>query len=185
MTSMSTAPHKLMTVEEFLSWAEDRPGRYELHDGRIVAMSPERVGHASVKGAIFRALTDALVNADLRCHVLPDGVAVRVSETRWYEPDALVYCGAEAARDSIQIDNPMIVVEVLSPSTAQRDIHAKLAGYFSVPSVMHYLIVDPESPPVVHHKRQDDGTILTRLIPSGEIKFDPPGFVVTAESLFA
>ena len=45
-----------MTVDEFLTWAEGRPGRYELFRGEVVAMSPETVGHTKVKGAVYSAL---------------------------------------------------------------------------------------------------------------------------------
>ena len=53
------------------------------------------------------------------------------------------------------------MVEVASPSTRKIDASLKLTGYFSLPSVQHYLIVDPDGPPVIHHRRQGDGTILT------------------------
>jgi len=54
------------------------------------------------------------------------------------------------------VSNPVILVEVASPSTRDFDDTVKLTGYFSLPSVHHYLIVDPEGPPVIHHRRQAD-----------------------------
>lgn len=75
-----------------------------------------------------------------------------------HDPDALVYCGPELPDDAIEVPNPVILVEVASPSTRKFDDTAKLSGYFSLASVQHYLIVDPEGPPVIHHHRQEDGT---------------------------
>lgn len=164
-----------LTVAEFLAWAKDRAGRFELHDGQVVAMAPERVGNVVVKGRIFRALGDAIARAKLPCHALPDGAAVRVSDKKWYESDALVYCGATAPVDDLEITNPIVVVEVVSPSTVQVDETSKLIGYFSIPSIEHYLIIYPEGLPLVHHRRQADGTILTSLVSGGKIKLDPPG----------
>jgi Uma2 family endonuclease len=174
-----------MTVEEFLDWAERQPGRFELHDGQAVAMSPERVGHAEIKGRVYRILGDAILQAGLSCHALPDGAAVRKSEANCYEPDALVYCGPDAPRDAIEIANPLIVVEVLSPSTAHIDVARKLAGYFQISSVSHYLIIDPDRPPAIHHQRQGDGSILTRLVPSGQIWLDPPGLTIDVEAHYS
>lgn len=166
-----------LDVDAFLEWYKSRPGRYELHEGAVYAMAPERVWHASTKLAVHLALVAAVKKAGCDCHVLPDGVAVHVSDVKWYEPDALVYCGPEAGPADLNIVDPMIIVEVASPSTERLDETVKLAGYFSVPSVQHYLIVYSEGP-LVHHQRQGDGTILTRLVSSGPIRLDPPGIEV-------
>jgi Uma2 family endonuclease len=100
-----------------------------------------------------------------------------------YEPDALVNCGAPIADDAVAAPNPVIVVEVLSPGTASTDTGGKLAGYFRVPSVAHYLIVHPTRRTVIHHRRTDAG-IDTRIVASGPIGMDPPGLVITAEEIY-
>ena len=131
-----------MTVDEYLDWAMDRPGRYELFQGEVFAMSPETVGHAQTKGNVYFALTAAVRERGLPCYVLPDGPTVRVDEHTAYEPDALVYCGEELPQTALEVPNPVVIVEVLSPSTRRIDVSVKLAGYFRLPSVAHYLIVD-------------------------------------------
>lgn len=181
---MTTRAKATMTVDEFLVWTEGQEGRFELHDGRVVAMSPERVAHAEMKGRVYRALDESIRRLGAPCHALPDGVAVRVSESSCYEPDALVYCGPAAPGDALEIPNPIVVVEVLSPSTARIDVVRKLAGYFDVPTVAHYLIINPDEPPIIHYRRQPDGTILARIVPSGAISLDPPGLVIDISSLY-
>ena len=89
-----------------------------------------------------------------------------------YGPDTLVYNGPELPGDTLEIPNPVIVVEVLSPSTRKFDETVKKDDYFSLPSVHHYLIVDPEGPPIVHHRRQPDGTIL-RILDMEPCEADP------------
>ncbi len=173
-----------MTVDEFLVWAEAQPGRYELHGGEVFSMAAERTAHAKIKFAVQTSLVNGIRKAGLLCHMLPDGMTVRITNDTAHEPDALVYCGEELPPDAIEVPNPVIVVEVLSPSTRRIDASKKLGGYFSLQSVHHYLIVDPDGPPLIHHQRQADGTILTRLIPDGEVLLDPPGFSIQMADIF-
>ena len=183
MSNVSGIPDSPMTVDEFLSWADGRPGRYELYMGRIYAMSPERSRHAETKYAAARALDDAIRTAGLKCHMLPDGMTVRIDATTAHEPDALVYCGDKLPGDAIEVPSPVIIVEVLSPATTRIDASKKLTGYFSLPSVHHYLIIDPEKALAIHHLRQGDGTILTRIMRDGTIRFEPPGFEMNLERI--
>ncbi len=175
-------PEPSMTVEDFLLWAEARPGRHELVDGQPHAMAPERVGHAEAKFAAQTALRQAIVRAGVPCHMLPDGVTVRIDARTAYEPDALVYCGARLSRNATVVAAPVIVVEALSPSAGFFDRHGKLAGYFTLPSVQHYLIVDIDRRMVIHHERDGDA-LRTRLLPSGPLRLDPPGLELTVEDL--
>jgi Uma2 family endonuclease len=73
-------------------------------------------------------------------------------------------------------------VEVLSPSTRSIDTIVELAGYFRVPSLKHYLIVDLERQHVVHYRKQSDGTVTVVVMSEGEIAFDPPGIAVAVAS---
>lgn len=175
---MTMLPKRKFTVDEFLDWTEGRPGRFELLEGHIFQMSAQRAAHAEVKLAVHLELVQAVSEAAVPCRVMPDGMTVRISDDTGFEPDALIYCGDRVPPDSLEIPNPIIVVEVLSPSTEQIDSTKKLSGYFQVPSIEHYLIVDPGKPPVIHHRRQSDGTILTRLFNAGTIELDPPGIEV-------
>jgi Uma2 family endonuclease len=188
---MSTAL-KLMTVEEFLPWAEGKEGRWELHDGVPVMMSsldpdmmaPERAAHARTKFRAAKTLDGAVARAGLPCEVFTDGMAIRVDARTTYEPNASVACGLPVPADAVEIDNPVIVVEVLSPSTAAIDHGRKLSGYFSLPSVQHYLILDPERRVAIHHKRGSSDAIETRVLTDGVARLDPPGFEVAIEALF-
>ena len=75
------------------------------------------------------------------------------------------------------------MVEVLSPSTAAIDHGRKLSGYFSLVSVQHYLILDPDRRVVIHHKRGSGDAIETRVL-IDVARLDPPGFEVAVEALF-
>ena len=175
---------KHLTTDDFLSWAEDKDGRWELFDGVPVMMSPEPVLHGATTGEVYGALRAAMRRAKLPCRAYPDGVAVRINAISTYQPDASVSCGRTPPMDALAIDDPIIVVEALSPSTAAIDHGRKLSGYFSLPSVEHYLILDPERRVVIHHKRGSGDAIETRVLTEGSAKLDPPGFAVAVEALF-
>lgn len=180
---MSVQPKPRMTVDAFLAWAEDRPGRYELLDGDVVSMSPQRARHATTKFSVQVALRAAIRRAGLQCQAFPDGMTVRIERTTAFEPDALVRCGPRLNPDAIEVADPVIVVEVLSPSTTSIDTGIKFTGYFSVPSVMHYLLVDPVKYRVVHHRRAAD-LIETRIVSDGALRLDPPGLDVSLAEMF-
>jgi Uma2 family endonuclease len=80
--------------------------------------------------------------------------------------------------------NPIIVVEVLSPTTRNLDKTIKLADYFRVASIAHYLIVDLERSHVLHYRRQPDGTIIVTIVKDGELLFDPPGITIAVADFF-
>jgi Uma2 family endonuclease len=147
-------------------------------------MGPSGARHAEVKFALQTALANAIRRAGLPCHMLPDGMTVRVADDTAHEPDALVYCGKEVPNSVLEIPNPVILVEVLSPSTRRIDAAAKLAGYFSLPSVMHYLIVDPDKPLVIHHARAEAGMIASRILRDGALRLDPPGMEVAVAEMY-
>jgi Uma2 family endonuclease len=79
----------------------------------------------------------------------------------------------------------MIVVEVVSPSSAALDSGAKLTDYFRLASLRHYLVVNIQARAVTHHRLEDGGGIATRILRSGAYELDPPGIVVEVGDLFA
>ena len=185
MSTQPQTPPPRMTVDEFLAWAEDRPGRWELFDGEPVMQAAERAAQWEIKLAVQVALLNAVRAGSLDCHVVPDGATVRISDRTAYEPDALVYCGPKVDASSLLVGNPVVIVEVVSPSTSRRDHIRKLADYFRVPSVAHYLIIDPDQPLFIHHMRRDGGDILTRIVREGAIALDPPGMEVSMAEIYA
>ena len=174
-----------MSSRDFLDWASRQPkGRYELIDGEIVATAPERARHFIVKGNVFSALRQAIAGARLPCMVFTDGASVVINDKTTYEPDATVQCDVTVDLDSMVAEKPMIVVEVTSPSSEVRDTSIKLADYFTLPSIAHVLIVDPENKIVIQHSRGTGSDLLTRIMRDGEIVLEPPGIAVPVASFF-
>jgi Uma2 family endonuclease len=173
------------SADEFIAWALEQPtGRFELDNGTVVAMSPERVNHGRAKARVWRALDAASAARGLACEALPDGVTVRIDDRTVYEPDALVRCGPPLPGDAIEVGDPVIVVEVVSPSSRGIDTGTKLAGYFSLPTVRHYLIVDTDKRVVIHHHLVEDGRIEARFLHEGPLTLDPPGLTIEVQDIF-
>jgi Uma2 family endonuclease len=102
-----------------------------------------------------------------------------------FEPDAVLHCGEPLPGDAIAVPEPMVIVEVLSPSTRGVDLTRKLVAYFRLPSVRHYLVFWADRPQVVHHRRRDDGEgVETRILTEGEIRLDPPGISITLAEVY-
>ena len=184
MTGLRSETDRGYSREEYRAWCDAQPrGRYERVDGRIVAMAPERGAHLRMKISVYKAIERAIESAGINCQALPDGATVECGDSD-YEPDALVNCGAPMADDAVAAPNPVVVVEVLSPGTTSTDTGGKLADYFLVPPVAHYLIVHPIRRMVTHHRRAGAG-IDTLVVVNGAIAMDPPGIVITVEELYS
>ena len=107
-----------MTVDEFLLWSQQQAkGRYELQDGRVIMQQSQTWGHAELRVHIYNLLKAAIAQAGLPYYAAPDGMTVRITEDTACEPDALVAPLPAPQRLDLEIANPVIVVEVLSPTS--------------------------------------------------------------------
>lgn len=165
-----------MTVEEYLDWCRTRPDeeRYELVDGVPVAMAGDSLRHNLTKGALLRALQDAVSSAGLPCFVFVDGVNVKIDAFNARIPDVSVQCGPLGDLDAMLVQ-PVVAAEVTSRSSERDDTGAKFADYFSVPGIHHYLIVRPEQGVIVHHRRTGEHDMASTLVRTGQITLEPPG----------
>lgn len=179
------APNR-MTVDEFLRWSvcQDQ-GRYELQDGRVIMQQAKNIAHLKVKGRIYVALLAAIERADLPFYAVPDGATVRIAPYTAYEPDTLVAPLPMPDDASLEIPNPVIVVEVLSPSSVERDLTEKVAGYFQVASIAHYLVLDPNEKEIIWHRRRAGGGLEPpQTVREGALRLDPPGLSLAVADVF-
>jgi Uma2 family endonuclease len=187
MSNVALSPPDLrLSRQAYRQWVLTQPnGRFERIDGLVVAMAPERRSHADRKALAWLALRRAIAAAGLPCHVYPDGMTVEVGDSD-YEPDAVLRCGEPLDGDGIDVPDPLVVVEVLSPSTRGGDLTRRLVDYFRHKTIQHYLIIFADRAQVIHHRRgEDQNRIDTRVVTQGEIRLDPPGITITIEELYA
>lgn len=177
------APQR-MTVDEYLVWALQNPGRFELIDGVVRQMSPETVGHAEVKGLVYLAILAAIKRTGLVLYALPNGATVRVAKDTAFEPDALVYAPPKVDRESLEVPTPLIIVEVISPSTHKYDTGFKLERYMALASVQHVLIVNAKTRTIVHHRRASGASFETTSVSEGVLGLNLPGLEIPVADFF-
>ena len=137
------APKVPMTAEEFLAWDEHETIKREFVRGEVFAMAGAEEPHVTATGNLY-----ILLRAHLRgspCRVFMLDMKLRVAEAdAYFYPDVLVTCSAADAGNPKIKSEPLLVIEVQSPSTAAYDRDAKFAAYRTLPSLQEYLLVDPE-----------------------------------------
>jgi Uma2 family endonuclease len=146
-------------------------------------MSPERWRHGFVKMEAAFALREAMLRAGLDCGAFVDSLTIRIRDDRAFRPAAGVVCPPPPPPDAVVIDNPVVVGEVLSPTTADLDHGIKVQGYFSLASVEHCVILDADRRVAIHHRRGDGDYIETRFVSEGALTLAPPGIEVRVEDL--
>lgn len=132
-----------MSVEEFLDFAESGEERYEYIDGELFEMTGGKLNHFRIINRI-QVLLERLL-PDANCEVLGSGMLVRAGNTSLVSPDVSVVCGEpETDADTRILLNPILVVEVLSPTSVDHDRVVKRDFYQSVTSIQAYLIVEQQ-----------------------------------------
>ena len=175
-----------MTCEQFLEWTDARVAalpydepKWELFDGVPEMQEHETCRHAQSKLDVTLAIRDAIRQAGLLLEVGIDGLGVRIAPKESYQPEAVVFPKGLIGGSDRYAPEPVIVVEVLSPSTRNKDLTIKAAGYARVPTIQHYLVIDPETKELLHHSRQGDALLpAEKPQSSGRLILDPPGLAL-------
>lgn len=145
--------------DEYLRLDERSDGKHEFFNGEVFAMTGGSFAHATIGLNVATILATRLrggqcrpMNSDMRVHT-PSGLDTY--------PDVSVFCGeAELTDQQKTLLNPVVIVEVLSPSTRSYDRGDKFALYRSIPSLQDYLLIDSEQVLVEHFRRLDSGEWL-------------------------
>lgn len=130
----------------FLHWVQKQEGaRYEFKDGRVIMHPGSTLRHGRIIGAFVTALSNRLDPSAWT--VVPTEVAVEIGEDIRY-PDVLVVGTAEGDDEDVSTSAPIVLVEVLSPSSVSRDLNLKLAEYISLASLEAYIVASQDEPVV-------------------------------------
>ncbi len=164
---MSAAqPRTRIDPSAFLDWEAKQSERHELVDGEVFAMTGARDAHNRVAGNIYVALRDALRGTP--CRTFMSDMKLHLAHAGCYlYPDVFVTCDARdrLADADLAKQHPLLVVEVLSESTAAYDRGRKFELMRALPSLREALFVDPDRESVDHFVRQPDGRWM--LLPAG------------------
>jgi Uma2 family endonuclease len=166
---MAQAAEKRWTIEEFLAWDDGTDRRYELVGGQIVAMAPPSEAHAAIVVNLGAELRSRL---EPPCRALGEaGVRLPDRNDTYYQVDLAVTCAPpDTARHHVV--DPVLLVEVLSPSTAVHDRGRKVEDYSRLPSVKEILLVSSEERRVRYWRRDGRRWIVEDLIGEAELRLE-------------
>jgi Uma2 family endonuclease len=143
------------TLESYLAWENDQPGRHEFHRGEVFALVGARRVHGTVVGNIAAEFRAQLKGSP--CRVFHEGMKVQIGSDTVLYPDVFVTCDkADLATEHI-FKAPSLVVEVLSPSTQGYDRSWKFAQYRRIDALQDFLMVDPATWRVEGYRRTESG----------------------------
>lgn len=159
---------KLMTVDEFLAWDDGTDTRYELADGVVRAMAPPSNAHGTIADNAVLAIGAAL--RPRRPCRSQSQAGIRIDQNTWWQADIAVTC--TLLTPGGEIDQPGLIVEVLSPTTRTHDLGQKLIDYKTLSSVFEIWMIDSERRWVQHWRREQGGWIGQDFV--GSSAFDSP-----------
>jgi len=135
-----------MTLDEFLRWDDGTDTRYELIDGFPVAMAPPAEAHR-ILALRLGSRIDAALASRRPCNAQIEPGVVRPDRAdSYYVPDIAVTCKPNEPGRQAMV-NPVLIAEILSPSTERSDRRLKMPAYQKIDSVREILLIDADS----HH----------------------------------
>lgn len=151
-----------MTTDEFLRWESGDDRRYELVDGGVVAMNPPAAAHRAVVARLAHRIGEALAGRR-PCRVEVEvGLRVPGRGFSYYSADLAVTC-APHRRGLQEMEEPILVIEVLSPGTEGYDWKTKLPDYRTIASVQEVAVVDSELAYAEVHRRSSDSRWIVEI----------------------
>lgn len=178
-------PRRPLSEADYLEQSETWEVRHEWVNGEAYAMSGGTPRHAAVMFNVGMALGNAVRGRPCRPTTSDQRLYVENTGAYLY-PDVTLVCGPFhfADQDTNSLVNPSVVVEVLSPSTANYDQGAKFDHYRRIPSLRHYILVDPTKHHVVHHARTEEGW-LRRDLEDGELQLRDLELAIPLTEIYA
>lgn len=182
---MRVRAHKQWTEDEYLALERESTVRHEFVGGAVYAMAGASIRHADIVGNVFLHL--APLARGKGCGAYSQGTQVRIRhirDTHYYYPDVVLACD-RSEDDSHTLNNPCLIVEVLSPSTAAIDRREKMRAYLSIPSLKQYILVDQDVAHVESLRRTEAGWLQELLSPGDVLPLECCGGEITFEQFYA
>ena len=155
-------PIPLLTLEEYLALDAASEHKWEYEDGRVYCLAGSTNDHAAIVSSLASALDLAIGNRP--CRILTESPKVIAAARKHYYPDLVVSCDErERGKDAV-VHYPLLVAEVLSPSTEQHDKGAKLFAYQQVASIENILLIAADERLAIIYERVpgDTGQWISR-----------------------
>lgn len=144
------------TVEEYMALEETADQRHEYFEGEVFAMSGASATHNIIVQNCLIVLRQALRGRG--CRVFTESMRLGVRDNQYYTyPDVMATCHPEDVTAKRTVRHPILIIEVLSPSTADHDRSWKFNQYKQLPSLQHYVLVTQHTCLVEWFRREPSG----------------------------
>lgn len=172
-----------ISVAEYLEGEDISAVKHEYIDGDVYAMAGANDNHNLIGGDIYIALGTHLRNSS--CQPFYSDMKVRVAINIFYYPDILVSCEENSENRHFR-NNPILVIEITSPSTERIDHQEKLLAYQRIQSVQEYIVIDQNRINIELHRRQTDATWITYHFDEtdDEIEFQSVGLTMPISEIY-
>ncbi|TWT94552.1 Uma2 family endonuclease [Stieleria varia] len=156
-------PGLRMTAQEYAEWERQQTERHEFYNGDVFSQAGGTRRHSLIGTNIASSINRVLRGHDCQVHGSDMRVHIKATGYQAY-PDASVVCPPVEGDSDEVITNPVLLVEVLSTSTADFDRGGKFGHYRQIPSLKEYLIFWQDEPRVEQHTRTPDNLWLLREV---------------------
>lgn len=176
-----------MTVEEFYAFTDVRPDheKWELIDGEAVLNASPSELHQRILKNLLVGLTPQERNGEAGWSIIP-GIGALVSQTNRPEPDAMILPNGDMRFAGKTRDTTLasVLFEIISPSTASRDLKWKRSAYTNLDALMHYVVIAQDSVDVVVFSRSDGFSERRFRSLSDIIVLEPPGVSLAVSDIY-
>jgi Uma2 family endonuclease len=173
-----------MSAEDFIAWDRGQTLKHEFVRGEVFLMAGGEDANATVALNLAMALRTHLRGTPCRTFLSDVKLRVEAADCYFY-PDVMVTCSAADAAERLVKREPVLVVEVLSPSTAAFDRGDKFADYRLLPSLREVLLVDPRTRRCDLYRKGGDGLwVLHPSLPGEGVTLASVDLTIGAEQLW-
>jgi Uma2 family endonuclease len=158
---MSSQPKTLLTAQEYLALEREAEYKSEYYKGEVFAFAGASLRHNLIAGNFLATIHSQLLGGP--CSAFPSDMRITIPQTPHFSyADVVVVCGKAQLDDDFKDNllNPIVIIEVLSPSTERYDRGTKFESYQRIDSLMEYVLVSQDRPRVEQFLRQPDGRWL-------------------------
>ena len=171
------------TFNDYLHWENQQARRHEFIRGEVFAMTGATDRHNEISGNFYMMLRQHLRGTPCRAYMADVKVRVDAADCSFY-PDLQVTCAERDHADRYVKCSPVLVVEVLSSSTAAFDLGDKFVAYRQLDSLREYVVVDQEHVHVLIYRRQDGQWRVDSVGPGERLRLDSIDFDFPVEALY-
>ena len=177
---MPNAAEKLMSLDEFLAWEREQPERYEFDGFAARMMTGGSLDHSTIASNLWTTLHQRLRDTGRR-PFRGDAKVIANQGVRY--PDLSVTCSPIHGGDDI-VPAPVVVIEIISPSTEREDRGRKKLDYFATPSIRHYAIVEQEERRIDLYTRTETAWIDEIVAGDAVLSFSAIGVEILLDAIY-